>query len=59
MVIKGTSNMALHLTGHGKNSAKHEDFLNSYILVKEGGISSKSKTCSSGYQPVMQLIEKD
>ena len=59
MVVKGTNNMALHLTGHGKFSAKHESFLNSYILVKEGVVALKGRIGNSNYQPIMQLIEKE
>ena len=59
MVIQGNSNMALHLTGHRKISAKHEEFLDSYILVKEGVVNSKGKTGEGVSEPLMQLIEKE
>ena len=59
MVVKGNSNMTLHLTGHRKNSAKHAEFLDSYILVKEGVVNSKGKTGEGVSEPLMQLVEKE
>ena len=59
LVVKGNSNMALHLTGHRKFSGKHENFLDSYILVREGDVKSNGKTDKDGCEPLMKLIEKE
>jgi hypothetical protein len=59
MVVKGNSNMALHLTGHRKISATHAEFLDSYILVKEGVVNSKGKIGEGVSEPLMQLVEKE
>ena len=59
MVIKGNRNIELHLTDHNKLSSKREEYLGSYILVKEGLVNSKGRTGTSVSEPLMQLIEKE
>ena len=59
MVIKGNGNMASHLTNHHRSSTKRTQFLESYLLVKEGVVYSKGKTGDEVCQPLMQLIEKE
>ena len=59
LVVKGNGNMGLHLTGHRKFSAKHENFLDSYILVREGDVKSNDQIGKGVCQPLMKLIEKE
>ena len=51
--------MALHLTGHRKFSSKHDNFLGSYILVKEGDVKQNGQISKGTCQPLMKLIEKE
>ena len=59
LVVKGNRHMALHLTGHRKFSEKHKNFLDSYILVREGDVKSSGQIGKGACQPLMTLIETE
>lgn len=51
--------MDLHLNEHRKSSTKHENFLNSYILVKEGTVNSNVRIGKGRSEPLMKLIKME
>ena len=57
-IIEGSLNMARHLTDRHKFSVKHEEVLDSYILVQDGFVSAKGNVDEGATQPLMKLIEK-
>ena len=57
-IVEGTSNMVRHLTDRHKFSGKHQEILDSYILVQEGFISLKGDVETDDSQLLVKLIEK-